>query len=77
MKGNNTNNFDQLIRAKLEGHTVVPPPALRASFINNARQTKEWYRKPVYWSMAALFLVFSVSAYLLIDLSPSIAPEKK
>lgn len=75
MKGNNTNNFDQLIRAKLEGHTVVPPPALRASFINNARQTKEWYRKPIYWSMAALFLVFSVSAYLLIDLSPSIALE--
>lgn len=75
MKGNNTNNFDQLIRSKLEEHTVVPPPALRASLISNARQTKEWYRKPIYWSMAALFLVFSVSAYLLIDLSPSIAPE--
>ncbi len=75
MKGNNTNSFDQLIRTKLEGHSVVPPPALRASFIKNAQQTKEWYRKPVYWSVAALLLVFSVSAYLLIDLSSTTAPE--
>lgn len=72
MKGNNTNNFDQLIKAKLENHVVAPPTSVRASFISSVQQTNAWYQKPAYWSVAALLLVCFLSCYLFIDLSPSL-----